>query len=165
MLTVASARERVLTGDQEGRGAGQLTAGARSRDLVLAAVLLLSVANTQRVLVSRARHRYLAATRQLRAVLVPINQLISFYLLKMSRDRPIHKRLFNCEQDNKAETNTNSCPTNKLYYERKGKIQCVQNSIRWRAHTHTIQQHVDLSVPVMPCGWEGNRRSISHSSP
>ena len=28
----------------------------------------------------------------------------------MSRDT--HKRLFNCEQDNKAETSTNSCPTN-----------------------------------------------------
>jgi len=27
----------------------------------------------------------------------------------MSRDT--HKRLFNCEQDNKAETSTNSCPT------------------------------------------------------
>ena len=42
----------------------------------------------------------------------------------MSRDRPTHKRLFNCEQDNKAETSTNSCPTNKLglYYERKGKL-------------------------------------------
>ena len=39
----------------------------------------------------------------------------------MSRDT--HKRLFNnCEQDNKAETSTNSCPTNKLYYERKGKL-------------------------------------------
>ena len=32
----------------------------------------------------------------------------------MSRDT--HKRLFNCEQDNKAETSTNNCPTNKLYY-------------------------------------------------
>jgi len=46
-----------------------------------------------------------------------INQSINFYLLKMSRDT--HKRLFNCEQDNKAETSTNSCPTNKVYYERK----------------------------------------------
>ena len=27
------------------------------------------------------------------------------------------------------------CPTNKLYYERKGKTQRVQNSLRWRAHT------------------------------
>ena len=62
-----------------------------------------------------------------------INQSINFYLLKMSRDT--HKRLFNCEQDNKAETSTNSCPTNKLYYERKGKTQRVQNSLRWRAHT------------------------------
>jgi len=45
-----------------------------------------------------------------------INQSINFYLLKMSRDT--HRRLFNCEQDNKAETSTNSCPTNKigLYY-------------------------------------------------
>ena len=40
------------------------------------------------------------------------SQSINFYLLKMSRDT--HKRLFNCEQDNKAETSTNSCPTNKL---------------------------------------------------
>jgi len=41
-----------------------------------------------------------------------INQ---FYLLKMSRDTQFtHIRLFNCEQDNKAETSTNSCPTNKL---------------------------------------------------
>ena len=46
-----------------------------------------------------------------------ISQSINFYLLKMSRDT--HKRFFNCEQDNKAETSTNSCPTNKLYYERK----------------------------------------------
>jgi len=58
---------------------------------------------------------------------------MNFYLLKMSRDTD--KRLFNCEQDNKAETSTNSCPTNKLYYERKGKTQRVQNSLRWRAHT------------------------------
>jgi len=49
-----------------------------------------------------------------------INQSINFYLLKMSRDT--HKRLFNCEQDNKAEISTNSCPSNKLYYERKGKL-------------------------------------------
>ena len=63
----------------------------------------------------------------------PGDQSINFYLLKMSRDT--HKRLFNCEQDNKAETSTNSCPTNKLYYERKGKTQRVQNSLRWRAHT------------------------------
>jgi len=42
-----------------------------------------------------------------------INQSINFCLLKMSRDT--HKRLFNCEQNNKAETSTNSCPTNKLY--------------------------------------------------
>jgi len=35
-----------------------------------------------------------------------INQSINFYLLKMSRDT--HKKLFNCEQDNKAETSTNS---------------------------------------------------------
>ena len=46
----------------------------------------------------------------------------------MSRDT--RKRLFNCEQDNKAETSTDSCPTNKLYYERKGKTQRVQNSLR-----------------------------------
>ena len=52
-------------------------------------------------------------------VTILINRSINFYLLKMSRDT--HKRLFNCEQDNKAETSTNSCPTNKLYYERKGK--------------------------------------------
>ena len=34
----------------------------------------------------------------------------------MSRDT--HKRLFNCEQDNKAETSTNSCPIfkYKLYH-------------------------------------------------
>ena len=38
----------------------------------------------------------------------------------MSRDT--HKELFNCEQDNKAETSTNSCPTNKLHYERKEKL-------------------------------------------
>ena len=51
----------------------------------------------------------------------------------MSRDT--HKRLFNCEQDNKAETSTNSCPTNKLYYEKKdslmnmtGDIQCHSRS-------------------------------------
>jgi len=49
-----------------------------------------------------------------------INQSINFYLLKMSRDT--HKRLFNCEQDNRAETSTNSCPTNKLNYERKEKL-------------------------------------------
>ena len=84
----------MLTGDEEGRGAGQLTAGARSRDLVLAAVRLLSVANTQRVLVSRARHRYLAATRQLRAVLVPINQSISFYLLKKCPEIGLHIKGF-----------------------------------------------------------------------
>jgi len=41
-------------------------------------------------------------------------------LLKMSRDT--HIRLFNCEQDNKAETSTNSCPTNTLYYKRKEKL-------------------------------------------
>jgi len=62
-----------------------------------------------------------------------INQSINLYLLKMSRDT--HKRLFNCEQDNKAETSTNSCPTNKLYDERKGKTQRVQNHLRWCAHT------------------------------
>jgi len=40
-----------------------------------------------------------------------INQSINqFYLLKMSRDT--HTRLFNCEQDNKAETSTNSCMPN-----------------------------------------------------
>ena len=68
-----------------------------------------------------------------KVLLISINQSINFYLLKMSRDT--HKRLFNCEQDNMAETNTNSCPTNKLYYERKRKTQRVQNSLRWRAHT------------------------------
>jgi len=36
----------------------------------------------------------------------------------MSRDT--HKRLFNCEQDNKAETSTNSCPTNTV--KEKGKL-------------------------------------------
>ena len=36
-----------------------------------------------------------------------INQS-TFYLLKISGDT--HKRLFNCEQDNKVETSTNSCP-------------------------------------------------------
>ena len=36
--------------------------------------------------------------------------------------RNTHKRLLNCEQDNKAETSTKSCPTNKLFYERKGKL-------------------------------------------
>ena len=36
--------------------------------------------------------------------------------------RGTQKKLFNCEQDNKAETSTNSCPTNKLYYERKEKL-------------------------------------------
>jgi len=52
-------------------------------------------------------------------VYLSINQSINqFYLLKMSRDT--HKRLFNGEQDNKAETSTNSCPTNKrLAYEKK----------------------------------------------
>jgi len=38
----------------------------------------------------------------------------------MSRDT--HIRLFNCEQDNKVETSTNSCPTNTLYYKRKEKL-------------------------------------------
>jgi len=47
-----------------------------------------------------------------------INQSINqFYLLKMSRDT--HIMLFNCEQDNKAETSTNSCPTNKLLKKEK----------------------------------------------
>ena len=70
----------------------------------------------------------------LAAVAVAVYQSINhFYLLKMSRDT--HKRLFNYEQDNKAETSTNSCPTNKLYYERKEKTQRVQNILRWRAHT------------------------------
>jgi len=73
--------------------------------------------------------------RQLWGTEAHINQSINFYLLKMSRDKLTHKRLFNCEQDNEAETSTNSCPTNKLYYERKGKTQRVQNSLRWRAHT------------------------------
>ena len=36
----------------------------------------------------------------------------------MSRDT--HKKLFKCEQDNKADTSTNSCPTNKLYYDPAG---------------------------------------------
>ena len=35
--------------------------------------------------------------------------------------RDTHKKLVNCEQDNKAETSTNSCPTNKLYYTMKEK--------------------------------------------
>jgi len=43
----------------------------------------------------------------------------------MSRDYYKIKKLFNCEQDNKAETSTNSCPTNKLYYERKGKLDAI----------------------------------------
>ena len=60
----------------------------------------------------------------------------------MSRDT--HKRLFNCEQDNKAETSTNSCPTNKIYYERKGKTQRVQNSLRWRAHIHCTRFYLKL---------------------
>jgi len=62
-----------------------------------------------------------------------INQ---FYLLKMSRDT--HIRLFNCEQDNKAETSTNSCPTNTVNYSllwKKRKTQRVQKSWQWREHT------------------------------
>jgi len=35
----------------------------------------------------------------------------------MSRDT--HNRLFNCEQDNKAETSTNSCPTNTMKEKEK----------------------------------------------
>jgi len=42
----------------------------------------------------------------------------------MSRDT--HIRLFNCEQDNKAETSTNSCPTNTLYYKRKEKLNAYE---------------------------------------
>jgi len=49
----------------------------------------------------------------------------------MARDT--HKRLFNnCEQDNKAETSTNSCPTNKLhvglYYKRKEKLNAYKKA-------------------------------------
>jgi len=75
-------------------------------------------------------------------IIAEINQSINFYLLKMSRDT--HKRLFNCEQDNKAETNTNSCPTNKLYYERKGKTQRVQNSLYGGVHIHCTRFYLKL---------------------
>ena len=51
----------------------------------------------------------------------------------MSRDKLTHKRRFNCEQDNEAETSTNSCPTNKLYYERKGKLNTYKI-----AYTYTV---------------------------
>jgi len=43
-----------------------------------------------------------------RGYTIIINQSINFYLLKMSRDT--HKKLFKCEQDNKAETSTNRLP-------------------------------------------------------
>ena len=81
-------------------------------------------------------------------IIAEINQSINFYLLKMSRDT--HKRLFNCEQDNKAETNTNSCPTNKLWKKRK-KTQHVQNSLRWR--THTLYQVFLKLITVTKIQW------------
>jgi len=61
----------------------------------------------------------------------------------MSRDA--HKRLFNCEQDNKAETSTNSCPTNKLYYERKEKERLNAYKIAYGGvHIHCTRFYLKL---------------------
>jgi len=73
-----------------------------------------------------------------------INQSINqFYLLKMSRDT--HIRLFNCEQDNKAETSTNSCPTNKLYYEKKEKLNAYKIAYGG-VHIHCTRFYLKLTV-------------------
>ena len=67
----------------------------------------------------------------------------------MSRDT--HKRLFfNCEQDNKAETSTNSWPTNKLYYNlERVELRLVEDTVgvgagQRRREVAEQQSHLDL---------------------
>jgi len=69
----------------------------------------------------------------------------------MSRD--IQKRLFNCEQDNKAETNTNSCPTNKLYYKRKEKLNAYKIACGG-VHIHCTRFYLKL-ITVTKIRWIG----------
>jgi len=101
---------------------------------------------------------YLKSQRNRPRLSINFNQ---FYLLKMSRDT--HIRLFNCEQNNKAETSTNSCPTNKLYYKRK-KTQRVQNSLRWRARTlYQVLSEVITVTKLTKIRWIGYRACIAKS--
>ena len=53
--------------------------------------------------------------------------------------RVTHKRLFNWGQDNKAETSTNSCPSNKLYYEKKEKLNAYKIAYGG-VHIHCVYQ-------------------------
>jgi len=67
----------------------------------------------------------------------------------MSRDT--HIRLFNHEQDNKAESSTNSCPTNKLYYKRKEKLNAYKKAYGG-VHIHCTRFYLKL-ITVTKIRW------------
>jgi len=78
----------------------------------------------------------------------------------MSRDT--HKRLFNGEQDNKAETGTNSCPTHKLYYKRKEKLNTYKIAY-CGVHIHCTRFYLKL-ITVTKIQWIGYN-SMIHIAP